>query len=33
MIKFEHTEVLGWERAKYRRMIAVYVDITAPLYW
>lgn len=23
----------GAEHAKYRRMIAVYVDITAPLYW
>lgn len=77
MIKFENTEVFGWEHAirgmrnpmnswdrrdsfawpggvdigkndldlmkrlrnggsvhaKYRRMITVYVDITAPLYW
>lgn len=32
-IKFERTEVVGWEHAKYRRMITVYVDITAPLYW
>lgn len=45
MIKFEHTEVMGWEAAirgmrnagtdhrKFMRMITVYVDITAPLYW
>lgn len=68
MIKFENTEVIGWEKsdsqyefnddewpeykvypndlelmiklaaggpthAKYRRMILVTVDITAPLYW
>lgn len=34
MIKFENTEVLGWVSAiRGMRMITVYVDITAPLYW
>ena len=28
-----HLAKAGAEHAKYRRMIAVYVDITAPLYW
>lgn len=29
MLKIENWEVVGWEQ----RMITVYVDITAPLYW
>ena len=41
MIKIENVKVTGWEAAirgmrnptKYRRMITVYLDITAPLYW
>lgn len=33
MIKIENTEVVGLEHANYRRMIVVYCDITAPLYW
>ena len=30
MIKFENT---GTDHRKFMRMITVYVDITAPLYW
>ena len=34
MLKIENTEVLGWEHAiRGMRMISVYMDITAPLYW
>lgn len=44
MLKLENIETVGLEyvmalakgdpfHAKYRRMIAVYVDILAPLYW
>lgn len=38
MLKIENTEVLGWEHAgtdhrKFMQMIAVYVDLIAPLYW
>lgn len=34
MLKIENTEVVGWEAdIRGMRMITVYVDITAPLYW
>ena len=33
MIKIENAEVVGLEHAKHRRMMSVYVRITAPLYW